>query len=146
MTPRFASRGRGGSLDLTLGILDHREMSLDHWEGFGRPSFHVAIISALCLFSELSNVIFVVHLKQFQILPVEVRGSDVLSPNTPGVELDAFPVGQVRQLLVRLGVVGYHACADRFYIGAFSLFLGLFLIRAFLLTSAFRFLDNVLVL
>src|SRR5205823_2537304 len=80
--------GNGRSLHRALGILDHGEMSLDHREGFGRPSFHVTIIPALCLFLELSNVIFVVRLKQFQILPVEVRGSDVLGPNTPGVELD----------------------------------------------------------
>src|SRR5947207_12602694 len=88
----FTSRGRG-LLHLAHGVLNHGEMSLDHWEGFGRPSFHVTIIPALCLFLELSNVIFVVRLKQFQILPVEVRGSDVLGPNTPGVELDAFSVG-----------------------------------------------------
>src|SRR5437667_3142323 len=90
----FHVAGNGRSLHRALGILDHGEMSLDHWEGFGRPSFHVTIIPALCLFLELSNVIFVVRLKQFQILPVEVRGSDVLGPNTPGVELDAFSVGR----------------------------------------------------
>src|SRR5438876_3769634 len=129
----FHVAGNGRSLHRALGILDHGEMSLDHWEGFGRPSFHVTIIPALCLFLELSNVIFVVRLKQFQILPVEVRGSDVLGPNTPDVELDAFSVGQVRQLLVRLGVVGYHACADPFYIRAFSLFLGHFPLLSFLL-------------
>mgnify|MGYP003694523505 CR=1 FL=1 len=68
--PGFTSRGHG-LLHLTHGVLDHGEMSLERWEGFGRPSFRVTIIPALCLFLELSNVIFVVHLKQFQILPVE---------------------------------------------------------------------------
>src|SRR5205823_14232804 len=67
---RFTSRERG-LLHLTHGGLDHGEMFLERWKRFGRPSFHVTIIPALCLSLELSNVIFVVHLKQFQILPVE---------------------------------------------------------------------------
>ena len=87
-----------------------------------------------------------VRLKQLQIGPVEVRGSDVLRPNTAGVELDAFSGGQFRQLLVRPGVVGYHACADPFHIRAFSLFLGQFSILNFLLAAACRFLDKVHVL
>src|SRR6266576_1513466 len=142
----ISRRGEMGSLHFALGILDHGEMFLERWERFGRPSFHVTIIAAPCLFLELSNVIFVVYLKQFQILPVEVRGSDVLGPNTTAVELDAFSAGQFRQFLVRFGVVCYHACADPFYIRAFSLFLGHFPILNFLLAAASRFLDKARVL
>src|SRR5438552_19212653 len=117
-------------------------MFLQRWKRFARPSFHVTIIPALCLSLELSNVIFVVHLKQFQILPVEVRPSDVLSPNTPGVECDAFSVGQSRQSLVRYSVVGYHPCADPFYSRAFSLLRGHFPILTVLLATAGRFSDQ----
>src|SRR5438309_11941472 len=115
MTTRFTSRGRG-LLHLAHGALNHGEMLLQHRESFRGPSLYIAIIPTLCLLLELSNVIFVVNLKQFQILPVEVRGSDVLRLNPPGVELDAFSVGQFRQLIVGPGVISYHACADAFYI------------------------------
>src|ERR1700746_1631513 len=121
-------------------------MLLERWKGFGRPSFEVTIIPTFCLRLELSNVIFVDYLKQFQILPVKVRGPDVLGLNAPGVERDAFPVSQFSQFLVRFSLVGYHACADPFYIRAFSLFLGHFPILNFLLATARRFLDKAHIL
>ena len=62
VTVKLSHYRPSGLLDLAHGFLNHGEMFLEHWEGFGRPSFKVTIIPGLCLSLELRNILFMVRL------------------------------------------------------------------------------------
>jgi hypothetical protein len=92
-------------------------MAFERGERPRSPAPKVRIVSGASLAPERRNVFYVVVHHVLDVSPVERRAGEPLEPILESLMLrphrgrkdDAFPSGKSPQLLVRLGVVLYHA-------------------------------------